>query len=111
MSGAMAVTPGILMSADDEDRRDSLTIVDRANVIISGISAAVALADAIVAGVSALCSREAKRIAEERRDEAVAAANKVAWRTRRRRPAWCLCSQKCSVVSAAGEFRTTATSP
>lgn len=52
--------------------------MDLANVIISGISAAVALGSAIVAGVSALRSREAKRIAEEKRDEAVQAAKDVA---------------------------------
>ncbi|BBX15220.1 hypothetical protein CRI77_22405 [Mycolicibacterium duvalii] len=52
--------------------------MDLANVIISGISAAVAVGSAIVAGVSALRSREAKRIAEEKRDEAVQAAKDVA---------------------------------
>lgn len=52
--------------------------MDLANVIISGISAAVALGSAIVAGVSALRSREAKRIAEAKRDEAVQAAKDVA---------------------------------
>lgn len=57
--------------------------MDLANVIISGISAAVALVSAIVAGVSALRSREARRVAEEKRDEAVAAANQVASATDR----------------------------
>ncbi|MHA0288229.1 hypothetical protein ACXYX3_17485 [Mycobacterium sp. C3-094] len=52
--------------------------MDLANVIISGVSAAVALGSAIAAGVSALRSREAKRIAEEKRDEAVQAAKDVA---------------------------------
>ncbi|MEX3755541.1 hypothetical protein ABFW00_06830 [Mycobacteroides abscessus] len=57
--------------------------MDLANVIISGISAAVALVSAIVAAISALRSREAKRIAEEKRDEAVTAATKVASATDR----------------------------
>lgn len=57
--------------------------MDIANVIISGISALVALVSAVVAGVSALRSREAKQIAEQKRDEAVAAASKVATATGR----------------------------
>ncbi|NGX07367.1 hypothetical protein [Mycobacteroides franklinii] len=57
--------------------------MDLVNVIISGISAAVAVVSAVAAGVSALRSREAKRIAEEKRDEAVAAATKVASATDR----------------------------
>lgn len=57
--------------------------MDLANVIVGGISAFVALVSAIVAGVSAIKSRDAKRIAEEKRDEAVAAAIKAASATDR----------------------------
>ena len=52
--------------------------MDLANVVISGISAAVAVVSAIVAGVSALRSREAKSVAEKKRNEAVDAATEVA---------------------------------
>lgn len=64
-------------------RRADRATVDLANVIISGISAAVAVVSAIVAGVSALRSREAKEIAEKKRDEAVDAAVTVASATTR----------------------------
>lgn len=57
--------------------------MDLANVIISGISAFVAVASAIAAAVSAFRSREAKRIAEEKRDEAVGAAIRAASATDR----------------------------
>jgi hypothetical protein len=52
--------------------------VETWSVIFAGVSAAVALVSAIASGVAAWRSREAKRVAEEKRDEAVAAANKVA---------------------------------
>jgi hypothetical protein len=97
--------------------------VDLANVIISGISAAVALVSAAVAGVSALRSRKAKEIAEPKRDEAVEAAKNVASgvdrlvrvqesrqtaRSPRRRPASWLCYPGYSVDLVAGGSRTTA---
>lgn len=48
------------------------------SVIFAGVSAAVALASAIASGVSAWRSREAKKVAEKKRDEAVEAAQNVA---------------------------------
>lgn len=57
--------------------------MDLANVIISGISALVAVASAIAAAVSAVRSRKSKEIAETKRDEAVAAATKAASATDR----------------------------
>lgn len=52
--------------------------MDLANVIISGISAFVAVASAIAAAVSAVRSRTSKEIAETKRNEAVGAAIRAA---------------------------------
>lgn len=57
--------------------------MDLANVIISGISAFVAVGSAIAAAVSAVRSRKSKEIAETKRDEAVGAAIKAASATDR----------------------------
>lgn len=48
------------------------------SAIFAGVSAAVALVSAIVSGMSALRSRQAKQVAEKKRDEAVEAAQNVA---------------------------------
>ena len=50
------------------------------SAIFAGVSAVVALVSAIVSGVAAWRSREAKRVAEKKRDEAVEAAKNVASR-------------------------------
>jgi hypothetical protein len=48
------------------------------SAIFAGVSAAVAVVSAILSGIAALRSRDAKKVAEQKRDEAVAAAQAMA---------------------------------
>lgn len=57
---------------------DGLWPVDLANVVISGISAVVAVASAIASGLAWLRSRDARDEAEKQRNQAVAASIKAA---------------------------------